>query len=170
MSTFTAGWYVIYTRPRHEKKVSVHLSEQGVSCYLPLRKMLKTWHDRKKFVEEPLFQSYVFVYLNGIEDYYLGKQLPGVLQYVRFGRDIARISEDTINCIKLIIENDMDVELSSDHFQQGRKLSIRQGALTGLMCEVVQWENKQRVLVRVQMLQRNLLITLPSDHFHLITA
>lgn len=94
MNTFTTGWYVMYTRPQHEKKVTIRLSELGFSCYLPIRKMLKIWHDRKKYVEEPLFQSYVFVHLNGIEDYYLGQHLPGVLQYVRFGKEVARVSED----------------------------------------------------------------------------
>lgn len=170
MSLFTAGWYVMYTRPQHEKKVSIRLSELGVSSYLPVRKKLKIWHDRKKYVEEPLFQSYVFVYLTGIEDYYLGQQLPGMLQYVRFGREVARVQESIINNIKLIIESNTDVEFSTAYFQQGRKLEIRHGALTGLMCEVVQQDNRKRVLVRVQMLQRNLLLTLSPDYFNVISA
>ncbi len=57
-------WYVIYTRPRWEKKVHSLLHTKGIESYCPLNKVRRKWSDRVKLVEEPLFKSYVFVKTN----------------------------------------------------------------------------------------------------------
>lgn len=54
-------WYVIYTKPRFEKKVADTLTAKGYDVYLPLRKVVRQWSDRKKKVIEPLIKSYVFI-------------------------------------------------------------------------------------------------------------
>ena len=54
-------WKVIYTASRQEKKVAVLLERFGIAYYLPLVKKLRLWSDRKKWVEMPLFNGYVFV-------------------------------------------------------------------------------------------------------------
>ena len=54
-------WYALYTKSRTEKKVYQLLTEKGIDTYLPLIKTLKQWSDRKKWVEEPLFRSYIFI-------------------------------------------------------------------------------------------------------------
>ena len=54
-------WRVLYTKPRNEKKVFDRLVKQGFEVYCPCQKTLKHWSDRKKWVEEPLFKSYLFV-------------------------------------------------------------------------------------------------------------
>jgi hypothetical protein len=41
---------------------------------------------------------------------------------------------------------------------------IGKGPLTGLSCEVVKYNNKEMLLVRVDLLQRNVLVTLPVEH------
>ena len=55
------NWYVLYTKPKWEKKVAEQLNEKGIECYCPLIIKVKQWSDRKKKVEVPLFNSYVFV-------------------------------------------------------------------------------------------------------------
>ena len=54
-------WYVLYTKPRNEKKVAQRLSEAGYTVYCPLQKVRRRWSDRTKVVEEPLFTSYLFI-------------------------------------------------------------------------------------------------------------
>ena len=63
------NWYAVYTKPRSEKKLADRLNEHGIEAYLPLRKTLKQWSDRKKMVEEPLITSYVFVNITN-ENYF----------------------------------------------------------------------------------------------------
>ena len=57
----TAPWNVLYTTPRAEKKVYNRLVEMDIETYLPLYKTIRQWSDRKKKVEVPLFNSYIFV-------------------------------------------------------------------------------------------------------------
>ena len=61
-NTQTARWYLLYTKPRAEKKVALELGLKGYELFLPLQRTLKQWSDRKKWVEEPLFKGYIFIY------------------------------------------------------------------------------------------------------------
>jgi transcription antitermination factor NusG len=54
-------WYVLYTKPRQEKKVADSLDAIGIEAYCPLVTIVKQWSDRKKKVQIPLINSYVFV-------------------------------------------------------------------------------------------------------------
>ena len=54
-------WYVLYTKPRQEKKVADSLNAIGIKAYCPLVTVVKEWSDRKKKVQIPLINSYVFV-------------------------------------------------------------------------------------------------------------
>jgi transcriptional antiterminator RfaH len=168
MSNFLAGWYVIYTKPRHEKKVYTSLTEMNIDCFLPTRKVLRIWHDRKKYVDEPLFPSYLFIYVKDIKTYYDGVHTEGVLYFVRSGKEIARVDETVINNIKLLNSKDHDLEITEEYLQPGRKLVISKGPLTGLSCEVVRFNSKEKLLVRVELLQRNLLLTLPQESLMII--
>jgi len=63
-------WYVVYTTPRGEKKANHRLEEKGIETYLPLRKTIRQWSDRKKKIEVPLFTSYLFVYVDLVHGTY----------------------------------------------------------------------------------------------------
>ena len=58
------NWYVLYTKPKNEKKVAQQLEQMGINVFCPLKMVIKQWSDRKKKVQEPLFNSYIFVQLH----------------------------------------------------------------------------------------------------------
>ncbi|GAA0557096.1 transcription termination/antitermination protein NusG [Chitinophaga japonensis] len=164
MSNFVSGWYLLYTKPRREKKVADRLSEESIMFYLPTVNILRNWNDRKKMVEAPLFPSYVFIYLQQLQDYYKGLDVEGVLQYVKFGKQIAKVSEDTVSNLKILISRGKYLEVSSDYFEPSKKLLIKEGPLSGLTCEVVQHKNREKILVRVNLLNRVILMDMPISH------
>ena len=51
------NWYVVYTKPKWEKKVAERLDAIGIITYCPLITKVSQWSDRKKKVEVPLFNS-----------------------------------------------------------------------------------------------------------------
>lgn len=55
------SWYVLYTKPRHEKKLAERLLSEGWTVYCPLKKVVKQWSDRQKFVEDALFPGFIFI-------------------------------------------------------------------------------------------------------------
>lgn len=168
--SFNVGWYLIYTRPRHERKVSEGLSEVSVKYYLPEIRSLRTWFDRKKYIQSPLFPSYIFVHLNDMKEYYRTLKVEGFLYYVKLGKEMVRVKDSIIDNIRLVVNQGSDIEVTNNCFQPGQKLVISDGPLTGLSAEVIQYGGKEKILVRVYLLQRNLLATLPTEYISAIGA
>ncbi|NSL86189.1 UpxY family transcription antiterminator [Chitinophaga sp. Mgbs1] len=164
MSTFNTGWYLIYTMPRHERKVVSQLKEYDVECFFPTCKSVRQWNDRKKTIELPLFPSYVFVKLSSIEEFYYGQQVSGATGYVRFGKQFARMEEHQIAQIQMVAQHGEDVRVSKETFSTGQKLVITKGPLSGLSCEVVHVDQMKKILVRVDLLQRNILIRFKPEY------
>ena len=57
------NWYAVQTRARHEKVVANRLCEKGVTTFYPTVTEVHRWSDRKKTIELPLFNCYLFVKL-----------------------------------------------------------------------------------------------------------
>ncbi|RYY00911.1 MAG: UpxY family transcription antiterminator [Gammaproteobacteria bacterium] len=121
-------WYAVYTKPRWEKKVAQLLTKSGIQNYCPLNKVLKQWHDRKKWVEEPLFTSYVFVCLTPAEQAEVRKTA-GVLNFVYWLGKPAVIRTDEINAIKDFLTLHKDVRLEKARIQTDDRVQIIYGPL-----------------------------------------
>lgn len=92
-------WYVLYTKPRHEKKVADRLTAAGYTVYCPLHKVRRQWSDRVKVVEEPLFRGYVFI---SIEDEKREEvfSYPGTVRYLFWLRRPAVVRDPEIEAIQ----------------------------------------------------------------------
>lgn len=163
MSLFATGWYLLYTKSRHEKKIATHLTDLSIESYLPTLRSVRTWADRKKIVYEPLFPSYLFINIKNQQEYFQGLAIDGVFNYVKVGKQSARVSEELVNNIKLSTTANTGIEVSYEEFEPGSQLLISQGPLTGLSCEAVSHKSKEKYLVRVQLLKRCILLTLPAN-------
>ena len=58
---YSKKWFVLYTKPRTEIKVSQRLSVLGIENYTPTRMEIRQWSDRKKKTLVPLLSSMVLV-------------------------------------------------------------------------------------------------------------
>jgi len=162
MNTFTCGWYLIYTRPSLENKVARQLSQIGINFLLPKTRILRQWHDRKKLIDKPLFPSYIFVKITSLPDYYNCTKIDGFCFFIKFGNQFTLISQKIIDDISLITDKGSTVEASSDSIEPGEKMIIRHGPLCGLSCEVVKYNGKQKVCVRINLIGRTILADVPS--------
>lgn len=104
------NWYAVYTKPRWEKKVDSLLKKNNITSYCPLNRVLRQWSDRKKIVFEPLFRSYVFVYLSKSE-FATVKATDGVIQFVHWMNKPAIIKDEEIEVIKKFLNEHMNVSL-----------------------------------------------------------
>ena len=55
------NWYVLHTKPRHEKKVEKDLLAIGINAYCPTQSEYRIWSDRKKKIDKPVLSSKVLV-------------------------------------------------------------------------------------------------------------
>ncbi len=124
-----AEWYAFYTSPRAEKKVAEKLEIQHFEHYLPLRKTLKQWSDRKKMVIEPVFKSYIFVKVTK-EDIRKVIPIEGILKVISFGNIAQKIPENQLAFLKLLLESPDDIEIESN-LQKGDLVRVIQGPLAG---------------------------------------
>ncbi|WP_317898649.1 UpxY family transcription antiterminator [Aurantibacillus circumpalustris] len=125
-------WKVIYVSSRAEKKVAERLQQDGIECYVPIKKELKHWSDRKKMVESPLISGYVFVKPTALQrDSVL--QFQSVLQYVRYNSGDAIVRDIEIEALKSIEEKGyfVDGEFSKD-LNTGDRVKIEHGPFKGL--------------------------------------
>jgi transcription antitermination factor NusG len=121
-------WYVVYTKPRWEKKVHGILSRRGLEAYCPLNKVRKQWSDRIKLVEEPLFKSYVFVHVSEDEQARV-RMIDGVLNYVYWQGKPAVVKDKEIDDIRRFLNEYEDVQLQALDLQPQSKVLIRSGIL-----------------------------------------
>lgn len=163
------AWYALYSRSRYEKKLHTLLSKQSIESFLPLVRTLKQWSDRKKWVEEPLIRSYVFVRITERE-YFTVLNTPGAVRYVFFEGKPAEIPEWQINALKKAVEVGKDFEISSDHFGSGDRIIISRGPFRGVEGELLEVRGRRKVVVRIEHTGYTLLLTIPPGYLERITA
>ena len=143
----TKKWYVVYTKPRWEKKVAALLSEKGVENYCPLNRVTKKWSDRKKTVLEPLFKGYVFLATEAADKWDV-KTTQGILNFVHWLGKPAIVKEKEINTIKMFLHEFDDVAVIDDRILSNDQVQIKQGLLMsykGIVLELI--GNKARVKI-----------------------
>jgi transcriptional antiterminator RfaH len=153
-------WYALYTRPRAEKLVYQRLVEINIEAYLPLQKTFRTWSDRKKLVEKPLLSSYVFVKTKN-KNFPLVYKTNGVVKFVSFEGQPVSIPQNQIDNLRLIINSDAEVEVSLEKFAPGDNVEVVNGSLIGLTGELIKIGSHNRVVVRIDRLDQNLILKIP---------
>ncbi len=161
MSALDYHWYAVYTNPRAEKKTASLLLQRGITVYLPILKTLKQWSDRKKWVEEPLFRSYLFVNVSE-KEYLEALQVQGVVKYISFSGKAAIIRDEQIENIKLLLSSESELDISDHHFEKGENVSIKAGPFAGLKGELIDTKNAKRFLVRFDQLGKSIILNIPT--------
>lgn len=140
-------WYVIYTRPRWEKKVDELLKLQGITSYCPVRKVKNKWADRVKEVELPLFNSYVFVYIDPREELKVRVTL-GVMNFVYYMGKPAQVRESVIEDIKRCLEIFPDTEVMAyQYLEIGDRVKIKEGLMNLKEGRVIKIQERTVVVV-----------------------
>ena len=161
-------WYAIYTAARAEKQVSQRLTEQDIENYLPLQKVLKQWSDRKKWVEEPLFRSYLFV-RTGEREYFKVLNTYGVVKFIHFGGKIQSIPDFQIETIRRLLLESTELEVSNERLKPGTPVEIIAGPLMGTLGELVSMRGENRLAIKILSLELAALINISSQFIETIT-
>lgn len=153
-------WYALYTRPRAEKLVYQRLVEAGIETFLPLQKTFRIWSDRKKLVEKPLLASYIFVKTTA-KNFPKVYVITGVVKFVSFEGQPVSIPQKQIDNLKLLINSDAEIEVTSEKFDRGDNVEVINGSLIGLTGELIRIGSKKHVVVRIDKLDQNLILKIP---------
>ena len=151
MISNTYQWYPIHTKSRAEKTAFLALKSKNITAYLPLKTTYKQWSDRKKLVEEPLIQSYLFVYISA-KEYLEVLTTRGISNFIHFSKKIATIPIKQIEDLKLLLANEADLEVLHFKIDPGQKVIIYAGPFKGIIAELVSLKSRNNIVLRLQSL------------------
>jgi len=150
-------WYPVCTQSRAEKKAFQALINKGIETYLPLQRQLKQWSDRKKWVEEPIIKSYLFVF---VPKQQLGEVLNtrGIARFIYFSGQVATIPTSQIKDLRLLMASPYELEVTEEELLPGEKIFIKGGPLKGLTGEIISYRSQKQLLLRLESMGHSIIV------------
>ena len=143
-------WLALYTRSRHEKFVNEELNRKGIQTFLPLRKITRHWSDRRKIIEQPLFQGYLFVHTS-LNQRWRVLNTRGAVRFVGRGPDPVEVSENDLQSVRQFIEEGIRVD-PYPYLREGQRVYIRSGPFKGVEGFIVRKERRCRLVISLDLL------------------
>jgi transcription antitermination factor NusG len=148
----TTLWYAVHTRYQHESSVHSLLCLKGFETFFPTYKSIRSWKDRKKEMDAPLFPGYVFVADAHVDRLRVLSTL-GVCAIVSFAGIPAIIPNHEIDSMRRAIAGPYPVE-PHIYLKEGDRVRIARGPLTGVEGILVRKKAGLRLVISVDMLGR----------------
>jgi transcription antitermination factor NusG len=157
------NWRAVYVASRSEKKVNERLQKEGITAYLPLQRILRQWSDRKKWVEVPLLNGYVFIQITEAERMAV-LNVPGVVQFVRYNGADAVIRPEEIAVLRQVETKGYAAEFTSQTFEKDDLVLVTEGPFKGLHARILEDRDEQRVIAwLMEGMGQALRITIPKE-------
>ncbi|MCW7496350.1 UpxY family transcription antiterminator [Leptospira levettii] len=161
-----SAWYIVYTKPRAEKKLSELLNKYKIENYLPIRKERKKWTDRFKWIQVPILPSYIFVRIVFWRDKNKVLQLPGSVQFVFHNGQPAIVEQNDLDVLEQGLKDyaeslKMNRELL---FQKGKMVKVIDGSFAGKTMEILKVKNKTLVVLRIPGVETVFSYEINMDH------
>ena len=156
-------WFVFYTKSRQEKKVNELLLKNGFQSFLPTQKLMRQWSDRKKKVEVPLFNSYIFV---KIEEYRIVDvlKIPGVSWNIKHNGKPAFLRQKEYELISRYIQTGLFIEASQNSkLVAGDKVKVIDGPMKGFIGTLIKRNTENLFSVFIDSLNYSLTIQIDSQ-------
>ncbi|MBS1782396.1 MAG: UpxY family transcription antiterminator [Bacteroidetes bacterium] len=156
-------WYVLYTKPRNEKKTTLYLQAKGINVYCPLQETIKQWSDRKKKVSEPLFKSYVFVHLNEYDKEQIAVlETPGAVRFLWWMGKPGIVYDYEIEQIRQFLSNYRGAKIDI-RFSEGDTVHVSEGALQNQTGTIIRIKGNKAFL-NIQSLGWNMVAEIPIQN------
>lgn len=163
ISRFHKNWYALYVASRQEKKSGHLLQEKGIEAYVPIVKTMRQWSDRKKMVELPLLNGYVFVRIDSSQSETV-LRTKGVVNFVRSEGKTAVVRENEIERLRQLVELGYQIEARpiERHFDKGEKVKIISGPLKNIEGFVLTQKEGRFIEVVLESIGQSLKVKLPD--------
>ena len=152
-------WLAFYTRPRHEKKAADRLKDD-FEIFCPVKEERVQWSDRWKTIERVLFTSYLFARINEKERIAILQDPSVVCSVMWLGRP-ARIRDEEIEAIRMILGEAVNGEIDVMQIQPGDRVKVSGGELHEYEGVVIKIKGKKARL-RLESLQCDIEFTVDA--------
>jgi len=143
--SYVKKWYLIKIKPRQEKIAIANLENQSYQVYCPFALI----NNRNQF----LFPGYLFINLdNESQDWSPIRSTKGVLSFVRFGLNFAKIPDKVIDLITHNEKNTANKITNINYFKKGDKVQITDGVFKSCVAIFQSVKSDERVLILLNLL------------------
>lgn len=157
-------WFVIYTKPRREKKLAEYALKSEICYYLPLIDSVK-YYDRKKVVyTKPMFTSYLFVRATHEQRqqlYTTGHTVAfyNVRDEIGFLNELQHINQVRTKKVEVI---------PHQYLEKGTWVRFTEGPLKDVVGLVSDAKNIKKVVLQVNILRRAISVTAESNQLEIL--
>jgi len=144
-------WFAVHTRGRHEKAVDERLRLKGITTFLPTRKIVRHWSDRKKIIQEPLFKNYLFVRIPWQQRYDV-LNTAGMVRFV--GPKGARpyiVAERELTSLQKLVTEDVPMD-PYPYLKEGQRVYVRSGLFKGAEGFIVHKDKQCRLVLSLDII------------------
>jgi transcriptional antiterminator RfaH len=147
-------WYVVNTKPNHEKQAEQNIARMGIECFLPMLQEEKIIRRQRKAVIAPLFPGYLFAQINLSEHYRGVIYARGVRKIVEFGSRPIQVDSAVIEAIKSrMVDSNVHILENQKQLRNGQLVQIKEGPLVGLEAVFIrEMPGQQRAIVLLRTL------------------
>ena len=146
-----AHWYVLLTRPLHEKVVAERLSALGIENWLPVQKIRRRWSDRMKTITVPVISGMVFVHCTDSvrKERTFSADTKSYLMDHTSGM-VAIIPDRQMNDFRLLLDDHYTpIEFTERQLQPGVKVKVVRGTFAGMEGELLKNGENAKVVLRI---------------------
>jgi transcription antitermination factor NusG len=160
-------WFVFYTKSRCEKKIKDFLLRNNYEVFLPTHKVIRQWSDRKKRVEVPLFNSYIFVRV-GESQIHNVLNVPGIVKNLRYNGTPGILRDFEYLQLTQWLETGLpfEVEDLGHDFQLGARVKVLEGMFEGISGDVYK-KGGDSYCIAIESLQQVLSVKLRKEFLKL---
>ncbi len=143
-------WYVGCVRSCQEKKVAQSLERLGVEYYLPIRRELHRWSDRRKLVECLLVPRFIFIRCADRQRPAILSAEPRIWRFLASDGKPEVVRDTEMDSFRKMVENGGEsVKVSGETPAPGDRVRVMSGPLAGMECELVSVAGGRCLAVRL---------------------
>ena len=149
-------WFIAYTRSCQENNVAAALNAHGIRTYVPVRKVVRQWSDRKKAVDQILIPRVVFVCCTEKERRESCAFSPYLVKYLtefpRAGKPAKVPEAQMLDFMEMVSGSQGEVIVTDAPLQPGEMVRVKEGPFEGRVVEFVSFEGSHFAAVRISVL------------------
>lgn len=157
----TVPWLVLRTRSRHEYAVESSLQQKQITAYLPRRKVIRRWKDKRRVVEMPLFPGYVFVQPR-VEQYENIHYIRGSCGLVLAGNKPATMQEADLEGVRILVDSGAALSVNPE-LMPGQRVKVIAGPFMGAYGELVRMKSQERLVINAHLLSSSVSVEVDAD-------
>lgn len=145
-------WYVARVRSCQERNVAAALSGMGIETYVPVRREMHRWSDRRKLVEVLLIPRFVFVHCTEEDRRLALSREPRISGFLSAEGKPSVVRDAEMDTFRAMVDSGRGVNVSGEAPAPGDRVRVMSGPLMGMECELVSVGGGRCLAVRLGVL------------------